>query len=426
MPFMDSSSNAARAAARPAPCADGHALARAPHGTAWAELALAMGGLAIGTAEFAAMGILPEVAGNLHVSVPRAGHLISAYALGVVVGAPAITVLCARAPRRVLLVGLMLLYALGNFASARLHDFDLVMLSRFVAGLPHGAYFGVASIVAAAMVPPSRRALAIGKVMLGLSVANVVGVPAATWLGQAFGWRATFEAVAGIALLTAALVQLLAPAVPAARGAGPLTELGAFRRGQVWLTLLAAAIGFGGIFAVYSYITPLLTQVTGMPAGHVPIVLSVIGVGMIVGNLVCGKLADLSLRNTMVGMYAFTALLLALLPWAAHHVWLAAPVLFLIGAGAMVTPAFQSRLMDVAGDAQSLAAALNHSAFNIANATGAWLGGLVIAAGFGWTSTAWVGMVLALGGVVVLTLSFALERRVPTSLAAAPSARCPP
>lgn len=385
--------------------------AEAPHGTGWAELALAMGGLAIGTAEFAAMGILPDVAGDLHVSVPRAGHLISAYALGVVVGAPTITVLCARMPRRGLLVGLMLLYAIGNFASARLHDFDLVMLSRFVAGLPHGAYFGVASIVAAAMVPPGKRALAIGKVMLGLSVANVVGVPAATWLGQAFGWRATFEAVAGIALLTAAMVKWLAPPVAAARGASPLTELGAFRRGQVWLTLLAAAIGFGGIFAVYSYITPLLTGVTGLSAGRVPLVLALIGVGMIVGNLVCGKLADRSLRGTMIGMYAFTALMLAVLPWAAASVWLAAPVLFCIGAGAMVTPAFQSRLMDVAGDAQSLAAALNHSAFNIANAMGAWLGGLVIAAGFGWTSTAWVGVVLALGGVALVMLSFALERR---------------
>jgi DHA1 family inner membrane transport protein len=386
-------------------------LAAAPHGTGWAELALALGGLAIGTAEFAAMGVLPDMAQDLSVTVPHAGHLISAYALGVVVGAPAITVLLARMPRRTLLIGLMLLYALGNFLSTVFHGFYAVMVSRFISGLPHGAYFGTASIVAAAMVPPGKRGQAIGKVLLGLSVANVIGVPAATWLGQTLGWRSTFAAVSVIALLTALMIYVFVPRVAARQGASPLSELGAFRSMQVWLTLLAAATGFGGLFAVYSYVTPLLTHVTGLHAGQVPMMLSLIGLGMVAGSMVCGKLADRWLKSTMVGMYLFTAVVLVALVFAATSVWATGILLFLLGLGSMVTPAFQSRLMDVAGEAQSLAASLNHSAFNIANALGAWLGGMAIAAGFGWASTGWVGLGLSLVGTAVVLWSFALERR---------------
>jgi DHA1 family inner membrane transport protein len=412
---MDCSATTADGVVRPADVVRSSSTAAplvlAPYGTGLAELSLALGGLAIGTAEFAAMGILPNVAQDLGVSVPQAGHLISAYALGVVVGAPAITVLLARMPRRGLLIALMLLYAAGNLLSAVLHHYGAVVFSRFVAGLPHGAYFGLASIVAAAMVPPNQRGAAIGKVMLGLSVANVIGVPAATWLGQNFGWRATFEAVTLIALLTAAMIYTFVPKVPVAQGASALTELGALRKGQVWLTLLAAAVGFGGIFSVYSYVTPLLTEVTHLSISRVPLMLALIGVGMIVGNLLCGWLADRWLKATMAGMYAFTALLLVVIALAAGSLLAMGPLLFLLGVGSAVTPAFQSRLMDLAGDAQSLAASLNHSAFNIANAAGAWLGGLAIAAGFGWASTGWVGLVLAVAGLAVVLGSFALERR---------------
>jgi DHA1 family inner membrane transport protein len=383
----------------------------APHGVGIAEIALAIGGLAIGTAEFAAMGVLPEIARDLGVSVPQAGHLISAYALGVVVGAPAITILMAKMPRKGLLVGLMLLYALGNFATTVFHSYAAVFVSRFVAGLPHGAYFGVASLVAASMVPPSRRGEAIGKVIMGLSVANVLGVPAATWLGETFGWRSTFMAVAVIALLCAAMIFIFVPSIKAEKGASALTEMGALKRTQVWLTLLAAAIGFGGIFAVYSYITPLLTEVTHLPLARVPLMLSLIGIGMVVGSVVCGKLADRWLKGTMLGMYAFTAVILTILVFVAHSAPAMIVVLFLIGVCTMVTVSFQARLMDVAGDAQSLAAALNHSAFNIANALGAWLGGMAIAAGFGWTSTGWVGLGLSLAGILVLVGSFALDRK---------------
>jgi DHA1 family inner membrane transport protein len=201
------------------------------------------------------------------------------------------------------------------------------------------------------------------------------------------------------------------PKVPAAQGASALTELGALRKGQVWLTLLAAAIGFGGIFSVYSYVTPLLTEVTHLSIGRVPLMLALIGVGMIVGNLLCGWLADRWLKATMAGMYAFTALVLVVIALAASSLLAMAPLLFLLGVGSAVTPAFQSRLMDLSGDAQSLAASLNHSAFNIANAAGAWLGGMAIAAGFGWASTGWVGLALALAGLAVVLWSFALERR---------------
>lgn len=383
----------------------------APHGVGIAEIALALGGLAIGTAEFAAMGVLPEISRDLSVSVPQAGHLISAYALGVVVGAPAITILMARTPRKALLVGLMLLYALGNFTTTIFHSYAAVLISRFVAGLPHGAYFGVASLVAAAMVPPSRRGEAIGKVIMGLSVANVLGVPAATWLGETFGWRATFLAVTVIAFLTAAMIYIFVPSVKADKNASPLSELDALKQPQVWLTLLAAGIGFGGIFAVYSYITPLLTEVTHLPLTRVPLMLSLIGIGMVVGSIVCGKLADRWLKGTMIGMCAFTALILTTLVFVAHSAPAMIIVLFLVGVCTMVTVSFQARLMDVAGDAQSLAAALNHSAFNIANALGAWLGGITIAAGYGWTSTGWVGLGLSMIGISVLSWSFALDRK---------------
>jgi DHA1 family inner membrane transport protein len=393
------------------PAAEPGVRAVAPHGAGIAEIALALGGLAIGTAEFAAMGVLPEISKDLGVTVPQAGHLISAYALGVVVGAPAITILLARVPRKTLLIGLMLLYAVGNFATTIFHSYSAVFISRFVAGLPHGAYFGVASLVAAAMVPPARRGEAIGKVIMGLSVANVLGVPAATWLGQMFGWRSTFMAVAVIALLCATMIFLFVPQIAADRGANARTELGAFKRPQVWLTLLAAGIGFGGIFAVYSYITPLLTEVTHLPLARVPLMLSAIGIGMVVGSVVCGKLADRWLKQTMLGMYAFTAVVLTVLVLVSHSVPAMAVMLFLVGVCTMVTVSFQARLMDVAGDAQSLAAALNHSAFNIANALGAWLGGIAIAAGYGWTSTGWVGLGLSLAGIGILLWSFALDKK---------------
>ena len=370
-----------------------------------AGLALAVGGFGIGTGEFGIMGLLPDVAGDIGVSIPLAGHVISAYAVGVVVGAPVIAVLAARLPRRMLLLALMTAFAAGNFASALASDYGWLVVLRFLTGLPHGAYFGVASLVAADMAQPNQRARAVGRVMLGLTVATLLGVPLATSFGQTLGWRAAFAAVGAIGSLAILLIWRFIPAVSADADASPLRELGALRRLQVWLTLGIGAIGSGGMFAVYSYITPMLVDVAGIRESIVPFVLCVFGTGMIIGNVVGSRLADSALLPTIGGVLIWNAIVLGLLIFTAGHAWLAVINVLLIGTGFAHVPALQTRLMDVAADAQTLAAALNHSAFNVANALGAWVGGLTIAAGYGWTSTGWVGTLFALGGVGVFTMS---------------------
>ena len=366
-----------------------------------AVAALGVGGFAIGTGEFVIMGLLPEVARDLQVTIPQAGHVISDYALGVVVGAPLLAVLAAHWPRRALLVALMALFAVGNLASALAPGYLSLNLLRFAAGLPHGTYFGVAALVAASLAAPHRRASAVGLVMLGLTSATLAGVPIAAWLGQHLGWRAAFVLVGAIAVLAAVLVRRYVPDLPAAHGAGPLRELGALARPQVWLTLGIGAIGFGGMFSVFSYIKPLLTEVTGMPVSVVPLVLALFGLGMVEGNLVGSRLADWSLMRTIAGLLVWDALVLAAVVFTAPHAVAISINIFLVGTIVAIAPALQIRLMDVAGDAQTLAAALNHSAFNMANALGAWLGGVAIAAGMGWASTGWVGALLAFGGMAV-------------------------
>lgn len=376
-----------------------------------AEFALAIGSFAIGTGEFAAMGFLPDVAGSWQVTMPEAGWIISAYALGVVVGAPLIAVVGARLSRLRLLLVLMGLFAAGNLASALAPSFAGLVVLRFISGLPHGAYFGVAALVAAGMAAPDGRARAIGRVMLGLTVATLVGTPVATWAGQALGWRTAFGVVGALGLLTVVLVALCVPRDQPRPGASPLRELGALREPQVWLTLAIGATGFGGMFAVFSYITPTLMEVSGIPESGVPFVLSVFGAGMIAGNVVGPKLADRALLPTIAGLLAWNVVVLALFTVAARNPVTSVVAIFLIGTGFAVVPTLQTRLMDVGKDAQTLAAALNHSAFNTANALGAWLGGVSIAAGFGWTSTGWVGVLLGLVGAAVFALSMILERR---------------
>lgn len=374
-------------------------------GFAAAIAALGVGGFAIGTGEFVVMGLLPEIARDLHLTIPRAGHVISAYALGVVIGAPTLAVLAAHWPRRVMLIALMALFAAGNLASALAPGYLSLNLLRFAAGLPHGTYFGVAALVAASLAPPHRRASAVGLVMLGLTCATLVGVPIAAWLGQHLGWRAAFVLVGAIAAVACVLIRRFVPDLPAAHGASPLRELGAILRPQVWLTLGIGAIGFGGLFSVFSYIKPLLTEVTGMPVGAVPLVLALFGLGMVVGNVVGSRLADRSLMRTIAGLLVWDTLVLGAVMFTAPHAVAILINLFLVGTIVAIGPALQIRLMDVAGDAQTLAAALNHSAFNVANALGAWLGGVAIAAGMGWTSTGWVGSLLALGGMAVFAAS---------------------
>ncbi|MEA1083654.1 MAG: MFS transporter [Sphingomonas sp.] len=377
------------------------------------HLALAVGGFAIGTTEFAAMSLEPDLARGLGIDAPTVGHVISAYALGVVVGAPTIAVLSARMSRRTLLIGLMALFAIGNCLSALAPSYGWMLVFRFLAGLPHGAYFGIASLVAASLVPADRRTQAVGRVMLGLTVATIVGVPFATLLGQVASWRWVFGLVALLALTTAGLVALLAPIDAPDRDASPLRELTALRRTQVWLTLGTGAIGFGGMFAVYTYLAATLVDVTGLAPRSVPLMLAVFGTGMTLGNLVVPRFADRALMPTAGALLLWSAGALLLYPLAAGNVWTMTLDVFAIGLGGALGTVLQTRLMDVAGDAQSLAAALNHSAFNTANAIGPWLGGLAIAAGFGWTATGIVGCGLALGGLAIWAISLIVERGLP-------------
>jgi DHA1 family inner membrane transport protein len=374
------------------------------------HFALAMGGFAIGTTEFATMSLLPFFAQDLGIDATAAGHAISAYAIGVVVGAPILAVLGARLSRRKLLIGLMLMFALGNALSGIAGDYPQLLVFRFLAGLPHGAYFGIAALVAAGLVPQDQRTRAVGRVMLGLTVSTIIGVPVANALGQWVGWRAVFGIVAGLALLTALLAFLLAPRDQGDPAASPLSELGALARPQVWLALGTGAIGFGGLFAVYTYLADTLLHVTGTSAAAIPFALAVFGVGMTAGNLIVPRFADRALMPTAAGLLLWSAVSLALWPLAAQQFWTACLAMLAIGIGGALGSILQTRLMDVAGDAQTLAASLNHSAFNAANALGPWLGGLAIAAGHGWTSTGWVGAGLALGGLAMVLASLALER----------------
>ena len=374
--------------------------------------ALGVGSFAIGTGEFVIMGLLPEVATDLKVTIPEAGHVITSYALGVVVGAPVLAVLAANWPRRALLIALMALFAAGNFASAAAPGYVAMIFLRLFTGLPHGTYFGVAALMAASLAPANRRASAVGLVMSGLTLATLLGVPLAAWMGQHWGWRAAFVLVGAIAALACLLIRHGVPDDPAAHGASPLRELHALAQPQVWLTLGIAAVGFGGMFAVFSYVKPLLTDVTGLSVNAVPLVLALFGVGMVVGNLVGARLADKHLMRTIGGLLAWSVAVLAAIPFTAPHVVAICINVFLLGTVVAIGPALQIRLMDTAGHAQTLAAALNHSAFNTANALGAWLGGVAIASGLGWTSTGWVGVVLSFGGLAVFAASLWMQRRM--------------
>ncbi|ANP84826.1 MFS transporter [Rhizobium leguminosarum] len=375
------------------------------------QLALACGGFGIGTGEFAIMGLLPNVAETFSVTTPQAGYVISAYALGVVVGAPVIAVLAAKMARRTLLLTLMLIFAAGNISSAMAPTFESFTLLRFVSGLPHGAYFGVAALVAASMVPAHRRARAVGRVMLGLTVATLLGTPLTTFFGQSLDWQVAFFSVGVLGLLTVVLIWFYVPKDRVSAEAGFLRELGAFRRPQVWLTLGIAAVGYGGMFAMFSYIASTTTEVAMLPETAVPIMLVLFGVGMNAGNFIGSWLADKSLLGTIGGSLIYNIVVLTTFSLTAANPYLLGLSVFLVGCGFAAGPALQTRLMDVAADAQTLAAASNHSAFNIANAIGAWLGGLVIAGGYGFAATGYVGAALSFLGLFVFAASLRLERR---------------
>jgi DHA1 family inner membrane transport protein len=373
--------------------------------------ALATGGFGIGTTEFVTMGLLPEIADGVDVSIPRAGHAISAYALGVVVGAPLIAAVGATWPRRAMLIGLMVLFSVGNVASALAGGPVTLVAARFLAGLPHGAYFGVAALVAASLVPEHRRARAIAGSMLGLPIANVIGVPVATWFGQQHGWRSAYVAIAVIGLVTIAALLVWLPHQPPSLDTTVRRELDALRRGQVWLTLCVGTVGFGGMFAMYSYIAPTMTDLADLAVRWMPLVLGAYGLGMVAGTVLGGHVVDWSLPWSLVGSLLAIGGLLAAFTVAARDPIAASATLFLLAVAASIQVlALQVRLMDVAHQAQTLAAALNHAALNAANALGAWLGGLAIAAGWGYAAPSWVGVGLAAAGLGILTYSLALDR----------------
>lgn len=372
-----------------------------PRQVALILFALALGGFAIGTSEFVVMGLINEIARSMGVSEPQVGHVISAYALGVVVGAPLLAILGSKLSRRSLLLALMGFYAFGNLVSAMAPDYHTLMLARFVAGLPHGAYFGIAALVAARISRPEQRGAAVGRVMLGLSIALLVGNPLATWLGQAFGWRWAFALVSVIALATVAMTMRVLPRGMNAPRPDALRELRDFNRKPVWLALGIGAIGFAGMFCVFSYLAPTLVNVTGVPETFIPFGLVAFGIGGIIGTVAGGWLFDrLQFRAAPV-VLVWSTLVLLLFPLAAKSVWTVLPVVVAVGTMGALATILQAHLMDVAAEAQTLAAASNHSAFNMANALGPWLGGMAITAGYGWTSTGVVGAITAVLGLLI-------------------------
>ncbi|WP_246004829.1 MFS transporter [Nocardioides marmorisolisilvae] len=367
--------------------------------------ALALGGFAIGTTEFVTMGLLPEIADGIHRSIPTTGHIISAYALGVVVGAPVIVSLGARLPRRGLAVALVLALGIGNAVTAVAHGYSQVMVARFLAGLPHGAYFGVASLIAASLVPEDRRGRAVSGVMLGLSVATVAGVPASTWLGQGLGWRSAYWAVLGITVVTMVGILAFVPSSPGNRSATIRGELTALTKPQVLFALGAGMIGFGGIFAMYSYVAPLVTDVADLSRSAIPWFLLAFGIGSVFGSWLAGRLADWdNVRAIVVGFLAIVGVLLAVVAVAGFPLALWLMVLGVGVLGSVLAINLQIRLMHSAGDAEMLGAALNHSALNIANGLGAWLGAVVIADGHGYRAPSLVGAGLAGLGLLVFLL----------------------
>ncbi|MFJ4681046.1 MULTISPECIES: MFS transporter [unclassified Kitasatospora] len=379
-----------------------------------ALLALAIGAFGIGTTEFVIMGLLPEVAADFGVGIPTAGLLVTGYAFGVVVGAPLMTVLGTRISRKRMLMLLMVLFTAGNLLSALAPGFGAMLAGRIVASLAHGAFFGIGSVVAAELVAPERKAGAIATMFTGLTVANVVGVPLGTFVGQQVGWRATFAAVAVLGVVGLLGIARLVPELPRPEGAHLRRELAAFRNVQVVLAMGMTVLGFGGVFAAITYVKPMMTEVAGFSEGGVTWLLVLLGVGMFLGNLLGGRFADRRLMPMLFTTLGALTVVLALFTVTAHHRVTAAVTLLLIGAlGFATVPPLQKRVLDQAHGAPTLASAVNIGAFNLGNALAAWLGGAVITAGFGYTAPNWVGALLAGSALLLAVASAVLERRAP-------------
>ncbi|WP_297784063.1 MFS transporter [Aeromicrobium sp.] len=377
-----------------------------------ALLALALGGFAIGTTEFMTMGLLEEIADGIDRTNAQTGHIITAYAFGVVVGAPIIVSLGARLPKKELAIGLILALGVGNAITAVASGYLPVMAARFVAGLPHGAYFGVASLLAASLVRPEFKGRAVSSVMLGLSVATVAGVPASTILGQTLGWRSAYWAVLVIAIAAAFMIFWFVPHSPANTDASLRGELSALKRPQVLFAVSAGMVGFGGLFAMYSYIAPIVTKVADLSSAWIAVFTLAFGLGSVLGSWAAGRLADWNVERSVLYGFVATSVVLVAFYFVAAQVVPALALVFAVGAlGSIVAINLQIRLMDAAGDAQMLGAALNHSALNIANGLGAFFGSVIIEAGYGYRATSLVGVVLASLGLLVFAIGLIVQTR---------------
>jgi DHA1 family inner membrane transport protein len=372
------------------------------------------------------MGLLPLIASSLGATIPQAGHIITAYALGVVVGAPLLTVLAAKWDRKALLIGLMSFYAFANILSAFAPSMGYLIAGRFLAGLPHGAFFGVGAVMGAHVAGSEKRGRAVAVMMAGLTVANIVGVPLVTWAGQTMGWRLSYIGVGILGLLAVAAIAKWLPQLPV-RGTASLShELSALANGPLWMVFASGAVGFGGMFAVYSYVSPLLTQTAGLPLAAVPLVLSLFGMGMTVGALAGGRMADRSVVGTALAGFGLTALVLLGIGLTADRAWAAVIGIFALGVVTQTLGiSLQARLMDLSPAAPSLGASLCHSGLNIGNASGAWLGGLVLAAGYGNHAPSWVGLGLTVAGGLLFLASLKLKKGRPGSAGRLDSAGLP-
>lgn len=372
-------------------------------------IALALGAFGIGLTEFVIMGLLPDVAADFGVSEAAAGWLISGYALAVVVGALALTAATTRLPRKPLLIGLVVLFIVGNVVTAMAGDYSTAMIGRVIAALSHGAFFGVGSVVAAGLVPPAKKAGAIAIMFTGLTAANVLGVPFGTFLGQQLGWRSTFWAISAIGVVALIGIALL---VPTDRGTHPTvslrSELTAFRSGQVWLSLLVTVLAYGGMFGAFTYIAYTLTEVSGFSPSAVPWLLVLFGAGLVIGNWLGGRLADRAIDRTLLGFIAALVVVLVFFALLATSQAATIVALFLMGGfGFGTVPGLQSRIMRYAGQAPTLASGANIGAFNVGNALGAWAGGIGIAAGLGYTAPIWIGAAITAVAVVVMVIAMA-------------------
>ncbi|SMF98277.1 MFS transporter [Burkholderia singularis] len=383
-------------------------------------LALAISAFAIGTTEFVIMGLLPDVARDLAVTLPAAGLLVSGYALGVAAGAPLLAVLTSWMPRKAALQWLMAIFIVGNVLCALAHGYAMLMVARVVTSFAHGSFFGIGSVVAASLVPPTKRASAIALMFTGLTLATVLGVPFGTFVGQTLGWRTTFWIVAALGVASLAGIAALVPKQPDAARVAFGRELSVLKEPQVWLALAMTVLGFGGVFVVFTYITPILEDVTGFAPRSVALILVLFGVGLTIGNMIGGRLADRALMRSLIAILAVLAAVMAVFARTSHLPVAAAVTVFVWGIAAFATvPPLQMRVVEKAAHAPNLASTLNIGAFNAGNAGGAWLGGVALTHGLALDALPWVAAAVTLAAIAVTTLAARLDARASAGAAAA-------